>query len=67
MGTYVYDSSELRIARLRLQWTHRKTSISKTPRSSKELPVLVRVPRDLLALDVRLNQPHSSEYLIDKS
>ncbi|KAF9466293.1 trafficking protein particle complex subunit 10 [Collybia nuda] len=60
-GTYLHESSELCIAHLRLQWTHRKIPASKTPRTFNELPVLVRFPKDLLAMDVKLNQPTSIE------
>ncbi|GLB35442.1 putative trafficking protein particle complex subunit 10, TRAPPC10 [Lyophyllum shimeji] len=59
-GTYVLDSSELRISRLCFQWTHRKPP-SKAASLRKETPVLVRVPRDVLALDVQLGQPTKVE------
>ncbi|RDB24044.1 Trafficking protein particle complex subunit 10 [Hypsizygus marmoreus] len=59
-GTYILDSSELRIARLRFQWAHRKPP-AKTPPLRRDKPVLVRIPKDLLALDVQLSQPNRIE------
>ncbi|KAF8061615.1 trafficking protein particle complex subunit 10 [Lyophyllum atratum] len=59
-GTYVLDSSELRIARLCFQWTHRKPP-SKSASLRKETPTLVRIPKDLLALDVNLSLPNKIE------
>ncbi|KAG6865627.1 hypothetical protein C0991_000914 [Blastosporella zonata] len=59
-GTYVLDSSELRVAKLCLQYQHRKPP-SKTPAIRKELPLLVHVPRDLLALDVTISPPDKIE------
>lgn len=59
-GTYVLDSSQVRVSRILFQWTHWKALTGKTLRQTKETPVLVRIPRDLLALDVVLRQPHHS-------
>ncbi|OBZ75937.1 Trafficking protein particle complex subunit 10 [Grifola frondosa] len=57
-GTYTLHSSEIKISRLKLQWTHAK--IAKHHRT-KEVPTLVRIPKDLHALDVRLRQPQRIE------
>ncbi|CAK5277454.1 unnamed protein product, partial [Mycena citricolor] len=52
VGTYVLDTTEARLSHLVFQWTHRK------PRHGSNNGLnLVRIPRDLLALDVRLNRP----------
>ncbi|KAG6836752.1 hypothetical protein H0H93_003831 [Arthromyces matolae] len=59
-GTFLLDSSELSIAKLHLQWQHRSLS-SKTPLIRKENPVIVHIPRDLLALDVSISQPNKIE------
>ncbi|KAG6825950.1 hypothetical protein H0H92_001746 [Tricholoma furcatifolium] len=59
-GTWVLESSELRMAKLCLQWQHRKTP-SKTPTICKDMPTLVSVPKDLLALDVAISQPNRIE------
>ncbi|KAJ3796702.1 trafficking protein particle complex subunit 10 [Lentinula aff. detonsa] len=57
-GSFLLDSSEIRMKRLLLQWSHRRTSHNKTPRhAAKGNNVLVRIPHDLLAFDVRLRQP----------
>ncbi|KAG5354260.1 hypothetical protein C0989_003777 [Termitomyces sp. Mn162] len=58
-GTYLLDSSELRVAKLCLQWQHRKPPKAFSTR--KETPVLVYVPKDLLALDVNVSQPDKIE------
>ncbi|KAG6918038.1 hypothetical protein DXG01_016893 [Tephrocybe rancida] len=59
-GKYVLESSELRLAKLCLQWQHRKPP-PKIPPINKETPTLVHVPRDLLALDVTISQPNKIE------
>ncbi|KAG6845701.1 hypothetical protein H0H87_004962 [Tephrocybe sp. NHM501043] len=59
-GTYVLDSSELRMAKLCLQYQHRKPP-SKMPSIRKELPLLVHIPKDLLALEVTVSQPNKIE------
>lgn len=61
-GTYIFESSEVRMARLLLQRTYWK-SIPRTARPKKDSqPTLVRVPKDLLALDVQLSMPNRSMY-----
>jgi len=60
-GTFLLDSGEARVRRLSFRWSYRKT---KKPRSFKEHAKLVRVPRDLRALDVRLRRPHLSQFNI---
>ncbi|KAG6898254.1 hypothetical protein C0992_002268, partial [Termitomyces sp. T32_za158] len=59
-GTYLLESSELRVAKLYLQWQHRKSS-SKTSLTRKENKFLVHVPKDQLALDVNISQPDRIE------
>jgi len=59
VGTYIMESSELRVARLCFRWNHR-TIPSNSPRL-REQPVLVRIPKDLLALNVQLMQPTRGE------
>ncbi|KAG6876520.1 hypothetical protein C0993_002535 [Termitomyces sp. T159_Od127] len=59
-GTYLLDSSELRVAKLYLQWQHKKPSSKAFP-ARKETKVLVHVPKDLLALDVNISQPDRIE------
>ncbi|KIM80718.1 hypothetical protein PILCRDRAFT_821974 [Piloderma croceum F 1598] len=61
-GTFLLDSSEVRMSHLQFQWTHRKAvSPGKTSRLSKDASVLVRIPKDLHALNIRLRQPHRIE------
>lgn len=55
-------SSQVKIARLTLQWL-RAPGGSKSQKA-KLSPVLVRVPRDLRALDVKLRQPEMGAYII---
>lgn len=50
-GTYLFDSSEIRVSRLALQRSHRKTA---------DKHVLVHIPKDIMALDVSVQQPHHS-------
>lgn len=52
-GTFLLDSTEIRVARLFLKQTRRKTG--KAPTSSKP-GILVRIPPDLFALNVRISQ-----------
>lgn len=61
-GLYLLDSSELRMAKLYLRWQHKKPSSKAFP-SRKETKVLVRVPKDLLALDVNISQPERSKFV----
>ncbi|KAF8968386.1 trafficking protein particle complex subunit 10 [Flammula alnicola] len=56
-GTFILESSEVRSAHLLLQSNYRKTS--KGPSSAT--PLLVRVPNDPLALDVRISQSNRIE------
>ncbi|KAF5391403.1 hypothetical protein D9757_001971 [Collybiopsis confluens] len=58
-GSFLLDSSEIRMKRLVLQLSHRRTAQSvRTSRFfGKDSNILVRVPPDLLAFDVRLRQP----------
>ncbi|KAA1469549.1 hypothetical protein DENSPDRAFT_857972 [Dentipellis sp. KUC8613] len=61
-GTYLIDSSEAKLSRLRLQWNHREpTSSRKASRSQKPTVALVRLARDLRALDIRLRRPRCLE------
>ncbi|GJE95190.1 trafficking protein particle complex subunit 10 [Phanerochaete sordida] len=55
VGTYSWYSSQARIARLTLQWL--RVPGSTKSQKAKLPPVLVRVPRDLRALDIKLRQP----------
>ncbi|GBE82036.1 hypothetical protein SCP_0404120 [Sparassis crispa] len=57
-GTYALHSSQIKIARLVLQWKDNMISTwIKQQSVFKRLPSLVRIPKDLHALDVRLRQP----------
>jgi hypothetical protein len=50
------------MSRLLFQWTHSVIPSSGTAsRIVKDSAVLVRIPRDLLAFDVRIRQPNRSE------
>ncbi|KAL1742258.1 trafficking protein particle complex subunit 10 [Schizophyllum fasciatum] len=56
-GTFALDTSEVHLAKLVLHRTHRKSGSSgKVLRSARDV-TLVRIPQDLLALDVRVRQP----------
>ncbi|KAJ7751971.1 trafficking protein particle complex subunit 10 [Mycena metata] len=59
-GTYILESTEARMSHLVFQWTHRKPSPGRRF-SRKNGFSLVRIPRDLLAVDVRLHQPNLIE------
>ncbi|KAJ6630673.1 trafficking protein particle complex subunit 10 [Mycena sp. CBHHK59/15] len=59
-GTYILESTEARMAYLVLQWTHRK-ALARQKSGFKNGFSLVRIPRDLLAMDVRLHQPNLIE------
>ncbi|KAJ3509402.1 hypothetical protein NLJ89_g5241 [Agrocybe chaxingu] len=52
-GSFLLDSTEIRSSHLLLQTSYRKTSSKATP---SKPPLLVRVPNDVLALDVRISQ-----------
>ncbi|KAJ3896581.1 trafficking protein particle complex subunit 10 [Lentinula edodes] len=58
-GSFLLDSSEIRMRRLLLQSSHRRTghNAKNTRYAVKDNNLLVRIPRDLLAFDVRLRQP----------
>ncbi|KAF8212360.1 trafficking protein particle complex subunit 10 [Mycena galopus ATCC 62051] len=60
-GTYILESTEARMSHLVFQWTHRKAAPGRTPLSRRNGLSLVRIPRDLLAMDVRLQQPNLIE------
>ncbi|KAJ7582878.1 trafficking protein particle complex subunit 10 [Mycena floridula] len=53
-GTYLFESSEVRVCRLLLQWSHRKK-----PTIGRH--ILIRIPKDILALDVTIHQPKHIE------
>ncbi|KAI5899814.1 uncharacterized protein SCHCODRAFT_02524907 [Schizophyllum commune H4-8] len=56
-GTFALDTSAVHLSKLVLQRTHRKSGSSgKVLRSARDV-TLVRIPQDLLALDVRVKQP----------
>ncbi|KAF7322882.1 hypothetical protein HMN09_00067600 [Mycena chlorophos] len=57
-GTYVLESTEAHMAQVILHWNHRKSGTTKASRNELSL---VRIPRDLLAMDVRLHQPNLIE------
>lgn len=49
------------MSHLQFQWNHRKAASSgKTSRVPKDVTVLVRIPKDLHALGVRIRQPQRS-------
>ncbi|KAG7452626.1 uncharacterized protein BT62DRAFT_939661 [Guyanagaster necrorhizus] len=54
-GTYLLDTSEVRVSRLVFQQTHRKPV--KVAKSSKDKGILIRLPRDPLAMNVRVSLP----------
>jgi hypothetical protein len=58
-GTYELDSSEARISHLLFQRKYRTTSAKGT----RKPPILVQVPRDPRALDIRIRRPHLSRFL----
>ncbi|KAJ7905373.1 trafficking protein particle complex subunit 10 [Mycena olivaceomarginata] len=60
-GTYILDSTEARMSHLVFQWMHRKNAPGRKPFSRRNGFSLVRIPRDLLAMDVRLQQPNLIE------
>jgi hypothetical protein len=67
-GTHVFEASEVRLARLLLQRTHWKGAVSTTTRHQKDsTPILVRMPKDLLALDVQLSLPNRSTPVSQRS
>ncbi|KAF7338390.1 hypothetical protein MVEN_02064700 [Mycena venus] len=60
-GTYILESTEARMSHLVLQWMHRKATPGRKPFSRRNGFSLVRIPQDLLAMDVRLQQPNLIE------
>ncbi|EIM89936.1 uncharacterized protein STEHIDRAFT_92528 [Stereum hirsutum FP-91666 SS1] len=61
-GNFLFDSSEIRASRLRLQWAAAsKPSSAKAPKRKFRAPVLVRLIRDLHAFEVRIQRPHRVE------
>ena len=54
------ETSEIVSSRLTFQSNHRKLS----NKPAGKLPILIRVPRDLLALDVRISQSPKSDILV---
>lgn len=60
---YVLDSTEVRMSHLLFQRNHRKTvGTGKAARVSLDTSTLVRIPKDLYALGIRLRQPQRSKY-----
>ncbi|KAJ7740726.1 trafficking protein particle complex subunit 10 [Mycena maculata] len=60
-GTYILESTEARMSHLVFQWTHRKALPGGRSSRQRNAFSLVRIPRDLLAMDVRLHQPNLIE------
>ncbi|KAI0053990.1 hypothetical protein FA95DRAFT_1529824 [Auriscalpium vulgare] len=61
-GTYVHESSEARVSKLHLQWNHRQVAgSSKSSKIKTRTATVVRLLRDVRALDVRLRRPRSIE------
>ncbi|KAK0450746.1 hypothetical protein EV421DRAFT_2050577 [Armillaria borealis] len=54
-GTYLLDTSEVRVSRLVFQQTYRKPI--KVSKSVKDKAILIRLPRDPLAMNVRVSLP----------
>ncbi|KAG1754504.1 trafficking protein particle complex subunit 10 [Suillus lakei] len=57
-GLYTLESSEVVMSRVRFQWQHTATVATTSKRSNISL---VRVPRNLRALDVQIRQPQQTE------
>ncbi|KAH7915010.1 trafficking protein particle complex subunit 10 [Hygrophoropsis aurantiaca] len=55
-GTFVLDSSEAKLSHLHFQWNHKRAGSSQ-----KNRPTLIRIPKNIQALDVRLSQPQCME------
>ncbi|KDQ60741.1 hypothetical protein JAAARDRAFT_172897 [Jaapia argillacea MUCL 33604] len=60
-GTYAWDSTEIRISRLVLQWRRHPSSANKSNETHQELPFIVHIPKDYAAFDVQLAQPYCTE------
>ncbi|KAH8106751.1 trafficking protein particle complex subunit 10 [Cristinia sonorae] len=54
-GTYSLHSAQIKMSNLTLQWVHSPPPTGKASRA-KRPPVLVRIPKDLHAVDIRLRQ-----------
>ncbi|KAI0797709.1 trafficking protein particle complex subunit 10 [Abortiporus biennis] len=59
-GVYALHSSQVRIAKLNFHWSHAPNTSNKAPRL-KKAPTLVRIPKDIRSLDVKLRQPERIE------
>ncbi|KAG7092380.1 hypothetical protein E1B28_008737 [Marasmius oreades] len=55
-GTFIVDSSEIRLGSLLLQWSHRKSS-SSSRGSRFSRPMLVKIPRDTQAFNLDICPP----------
>ncbi|THH18490.1 hypothetical protein EW146_g2511 [Bondarzewia mesenterica] len=65
-GTFLHESSETRMSRLRFQWVHRQDSATSKPSRQKfEPPTLIRLARDLRAFDVRLKRPRCTFGIVE--
>jgi hypothetical protein len=60
-GTFVLESSTVRISKIALQTAYKKSV--KAHRPGKDQPILVKIPKDPLALDVQLHQPRRSQWM----
>ncbi|KAJ7098036.1 trafficking protein particle complex subunit 10 [Mycena belliarum] len=60
-GTYILDSTEAHMSHLVFQWAHRKILPGGRSPGHKNAFTLVRIPKDLLSMDVRLHQPNLIE------
>lgn len=59
-GVYTPQKASIRIAKLKFEWQFPQYPTGKNHRT-KKLPTLVRVQKDIRAVDVRLRQPRQSE------
>ena len=57
---FVFDHSEVRFSKLLFQRNHRKKS--HVSRLADELPVVVQIPKDPEAIDVKMEQPRHSKF-----
>ncbi|KAF7793103.1 hypothetical protein EIP86_004211 [Pleurotus ostreatoroseus] len=64
-GIYQLHSSQVKIAKLNLQWNHIPQTTGKNPKPSRP-QTLVHVPKDSHALNVDLRQPQRIERGVDK-
>lgn len=55
MGKYLIQSTEIRVGNLVFHWDHRRTH-AKSSTSSKRSNAIIRVPQDIHALDVTVDQ-----------